>query len=560
MRRVGSMLLVLALVLSLSATALAADIDDIMNKEGFPILKEGAEMPVIDIFISANPLLPEDMNDCMWVKYAAEKTGVTLNWIKCAPGEAADKINLLLASGDYPDVFWNGVDASLISQYIDAGIFIPTQDLIAEYMPNLTQVFALRPQYRAMATAPDGNMYGFPYIEEMHGLVNTPGSLVVNKNWLDQLGMAVPTTIEELENVMRAMKGVDLNGNGVADEYPMAFNFLQRGDFGSQNIFASLAGCFGQGIPIVGQQDDYLTGKDGTLIFTATTDAYKDTIAWFHKMYQEGLIDPASFSPSSNPRGIITDKMNQGVALLGVCGTWNRLSNVPDTSIREQYVALPRLTGPGGKMGVENNFAELQSPSGNAITDKCEYPELVARFVDFCYEAYESIYLNWGPRDFIFIDKPGGIVGYDFDENGNPNLKDGYATFADMRNASTPVRGSLAILSDYYDTILEYPVDTMRYLLEGQIANGKYEVMEEFEALPRLYFTTEEQNAISQIVPQIQNTVAMYAAKWMMDGGVEEEWAQYQTELEAAGLQEYMTLYQSVYDRYLVSYQAAMAQ
>ncbi len=560
MKRLLSALVVIALMLSACAGSLATPVDDIMNKEGLPILKDGTQMPEITILIAANPLLPEDMNENLWVKYAAEKTGVKLNWIKVPSQGALEKVNLLLSSGDYPDIFWNVIDAGIVSQYIDSGIFIPTQDLVRDYMPNLSKVFAQRPEYKAMCTAPDGNMYGFPYIEEMHGLVNTPGSIVINKNWLDQLGLKVPTTLEELENAMRLMKGVDLNGNGLNDEYPLAFNFMQKGNFGSQNIFISLAGCFGQGIPSVGQQDDFLTAKDGKLVFTAIGEAYKDTIAWFHKMYKEGLVDPASFTPSSNPNGIIADKMNQGVALLGVCGTWNRLSVVPDTAVREQYVPLPRLTGPKGKMGVEINFSELQVPTGMAITDACEYPELVARFVDFCYDPYESIYLNWGMPDYIFVKKANGLIGYDFDANGSPNLKDGFATFADMRNFCTPVHGSLAILSDYYDTILEYPVDTKRYLLDGQIENGKYEVMDEFEALPRLFFTTEEQNAISQIVPQIQNIVSSYSAKWMMDGGVETEWDQYIADLKEAGLDEYMTIYQGVYDRYLASYAAAAAQ
>lgn len=82
--------------------------------------------------------------------------------------------------------------------------------------------------------------------------------------------------------------------------------------------------------------------------------------------------------------------------------------------------------------------------------------------------------------------------------------------------------------------------------------------MEEFEALPRLFFATEEQNAISQIVPQLQNIVSAYSAKWMMDGGVEEEWDQYIKDLQVAGLEEYMTLYQGVYDRYLENYTAAI--
>lgn len=558
MKQMATLLLVLLLA-AFSVTCVA-DVEDYMNLEGLPILKEGAEMPDISVFIAADPLLPESMDDCAWVQYAAEQTGVTFDWVKGTTEGALEKVNLLLASGDYPDVFWNTVTENVVSQYMDSGIFMPVQDLIENYMPNLRKIFEENPEYRAMCTAPDGNIYGFPYIEEMQGLVNTPGGIVINKVWLDKVGLPVPTTIEELETALRAFKEAgDLNENGEADEWPMVMSFMQTGNFGSQDIFCSLAGCFGQGIPCVGQQDDFITGKDGKLVYTVTMDAYKDTIDWFHKIYTEGLLDPASFSDTSN-NGIVVDRLNMGVANIGVCGTWNFLSAVPDANVRDQYVALPRLEGPGGKMGVENNFSEAQILTCSAITDACEYPELFARFVDFCYAPYESIYLNWGMKDYIFVEKDNGLIGYDFDENGNPNLKDGYNTFAEMRKFNTPQKGGLAILDEYYDTIMEYPFDTKLYLLDNQIINGKYEVMEEFEALPRLYMTTEEQNTIAMIAPQLKNTVSYYSAKWILDGGIENDWDTYLSQLEAAGLQEYMDLYQSVYDRYQENYEKAVNQ
>ena len=556
MKRVFAMLLA-ALMVILPVMGMA-DIEDYMNLEGLPILKEGAEMPSISVFIAAEPLLPESMDDCLWVKYATEQTGITLDWIKGTKEGALEKVNLLLASNDYPDVFWNTVTENVVSQYIDSGIFMPVQDLIENYMPNLKKIFDENPEYRAMCTAPDGNIYGFPYIEEMKGLVNTPGGIMINKVWLDKVGLPVPTTIEELETALRAFKAAgDLNENGEDDEWPMVMSFLQSGNFGSQDIFCSLAGCFGQGIPAVGQQDDFITAKDGKLVYTVTMDAYKDTIEWFHMLSEEGLLDPASFSDTST-NGIVVDRLNMGVANIGVCGTWNFLSAVPDANVRDQYVPLPRLEGPGGKMGVENNYSEAQVLTSCAITDACEYPELFARFVDFCYAPYESIYLNWGTKDYIFVDKENNLIGYDFDEDGNPNLKDGFNTFAEMRQYSTPMKGGLAILDEYYDTLLEYPVDTQRYLLNNQIVNGKYEVMEEFEALPRLYMTTDEQNSIAMIAPQLANTVSYYSAKWILDGGIEGEWDTYLSELEAAGLQDYLDLYQSVYDRYMENYNAAM--
>ena len=78
---------------------------------------------------------------------------------------SAEKINLLLNGGDYPDVFWNGITTEMAVQYSSQGIFIPTEDLIEQYVPRLTEIFKERPEYKSGSTLPDGHSYGFPYVE-----------------------------------------------------------------------------------------------------------------------------------------------------------------------------------------------------------------------------------------------------------------------------------------------------------------------------------------------------------------------------------------------------------
>lgn len=527
-------------------------LSEVMNEEGLPIIKEGAETPEITIFWAASPLAPEEPEDMMWIKKNAEETGVHMTWLKNPQEGAADKVNLLISSGDYPDVFWNALEPSRVVQYMDQGIFMPTQDLTEKYMPNYQKVLEARPEYRSMCVAPDGNTYGFPYIEEMYGLVKSPGAMVIYQPWLDQLGLSMPTTLEELGEVLRAMQGKDLNGNGQADEYPLCFYYGQVGNFGSQNIINHLSGLFGQGVSIIGEDDDYLTIQDGKIIHTAILDSYRDMVVWLHDLYVDGCIDPASFTKSSNANGIIADKMSQGVPLVGFCSMWNRMSLIPDQELRDGYVAVPRLSSDKGKSGVEINFSELQSPTRNVITTACEYPEIVARWVDYSYDPYQSVTQNWGLEGYIFVEKENGLLGYDFNPDGTPNLKDGFSSITgDMRSFCTPVGGSLAVLSDYYDTLLEYPVDTKNYLLDSQIINGKDEIFEEYEALPTLWLLPEEQSRISQIVPQIKNIIDSNTVKWIVDGGVEEEWEQYLADIESAGLSEFMSIYQGAYDRYL---------
>ena len=177
-----------------------------------------------------------------------EDTGVEFDWQPIPQESATEKINLMLSSGqDLPDVFWNfgdGKSGNTVVQYADQDVFLPTEGLIEEYMPNLKAFLDDNEQYQLEITAPDGHKYGFPYVEEMKGLVLTPGPFVINKTWLDKVGKEVPTTVDEWVDCLKAIRdGGDLNGNGEDDEIPMATWFGATDTFGSYNLFYRFTGA-----------------------------------------------------------------------------------------------------------------------------------------------------------------------------------------------------------------------------------------------------------------------------------------------------------------------------
>jgi len=501
----------------------------------------------------ANRLVaPGDLAMCQkWF----EDTGVEFDW-QPIPGEGAqEKINLMLASGqDLPDVFWNfgdGKSGNIVVQYADQDIFIPTEGLINEYMPHVKKILDERPTYWMEITCPNGHTYGFPYIEEMYGLVLTGGPLLINQDWLDQVGMEMPTTVDELTEVLRAFKEAgDLNGNGVDDEIPMASWFGANDTFGSYNMFYRLTGCFGCADSYCGGNAyaDHLRIIDDKVVFTAKDEAFKKTAEYFHQLYSEGLIWEGSFEADSSA-AYQSSLIKENVARIGVFGTWTD-QEITDLAVHDQYVAIPRLEGEAGKSGFLNNYSQLQDSSNTAITTGCKFPHVVARFVDYmASDPVVAVTSNWGAIGYNYEYDENGIIRTPVDEDNHYiPLNPDYTTFGDARVNSTPCRGSMIVLDEYYETYAGYAFDAVQ-LLENQKTNGKDEVMAEYEAIPRVLMTTEELTRLAQIQPTVSDIVKRYINTWIIDGVTDDNWNAYLGELDAAGAEEIVSLYQTAVDR-----------
>ena len=159
-----------ALVMGLAAGAVFAGGD--ADEEAGPkqgVTPEGV-FPIVDERITMTAFLPtgsfvDDYQDNAFVRYLEKKTNVLLE-LDTAPGaEALQKRNLLLASGDYPEIFIAGFSKFEQQFYGSQGVFLPLNDLIAEYGVNTRKAFADYPLVKANLTMPDGTIYALPDIK-----------------------------------------------------------------------------------------------------------------------------------------------------------------------------------------------------------------------------------------------------------------------------------------------------------------------------------------------------------------------------------------------------------
>jgi putative aldouronate transport system substrate-binding protein len=541
--------LVLALSMVLAMPGLA-DSSAWMSESGLPIVTDKAAQPKLTFFKIINDVEPEDPNENLWMKKAMEDTGIQIEWITVPSSSAAERIQLMLASNDLPDVFWNGIERSHVLQYIDYDMFLPVEDLIDKYMPNLKSIYEKRPEYKALSIAPDGHIYGFPRVEEMHGLVMTPGPVYVYKPWLDKLGLAMPATLDDFVNMLYKMKEAgDLNGNGIQDEYPISWDYNEGWDY----IFGWVAACYGTLDVMTGpnNQSNHLFIKDDKIRYSALEEGFQKTAELFHQLYKDGILNPDSFAPVATGSSLHAQKLQQELPMIGVFQSWGTDGRVP-ANLQFDYVSMPRVKGPNGSSGYIRNNSELFSSTMAMITTKCEHPELVARFVDYCMGAEQSVTLNWGAEGAVYVKDKDGILRWDVDESGLYIKPKFDLEWWQLRGYST-IGGPNVILNDYYDTVVEYPRDAQR-VFDEQTAGGKAELLKEYKPVsPMVWFLPEEQAQVDQIMPQIKNVFDSTLQRWIIDGGADTEFDQFKEQLSAAGLDTYLEIYQKAYDRYLAN-------
>ncbi len=185
-------------------------------------------------------------------------------------------LQLRIVSGDMPDIFlpWNGIEYDLASQ----GAIADLTDYLPKYAPHIWESVPRDVWDIVRANSPDGRIYYIPQVWD-----NMANMGMIRQDWLDRVGLDVPTTIEEFETVLRAFKEQDANGNGDPnDEIPLSGREALRW---WDHLWAPFGVALIEGYP---EWDMY----NGELTYSAVTPNMKAAVTWIKHLYDEGLIDP----------------------------------------------------------------------------------------------------------------------------------------------------------------------------------------------------------------------------------------------------------------------------
>ena len=477
-------------------------------------------------------------------KRLQEKTNVEIEWTAIQSDQWGDKITLNMSNPDTLTdfIFTAGFSDSDLLKYADQGIIIPLEEYIDAYMPNLSAVFEKYPEYRTMCTDSEGHIWALPWIEQLGSektAIQTVGNMsFINKKWLDFLGLEVPTTVDEFEQVLIAFRDhaselqAEFNIDGSI--IPMAC-IVNDGD---QDPSILING-FGEGYGDADKGRHIAVTDDLEVICSATQEGYKKGIEWLHSLYAEGLIDPEAFTQEWST---YVSKGKSG--RYGVCFSWD-VANIDNL---QDWVPLPALTADTRNITPQNGSFTSGFDRGRCVvTAVAENPALVCAWLDQMYDPFQSPQNNWGTYG---EDDEFDIFELGENENGEEMLKHaplGDASPVEVREAEC-VGGPLAILDEYYGVYVTCPEDA-QYRLDW-IKDYYTPDMNTKYVYPNVFMSQEDTEELSNLQADIQKTINAKKSDWIMNGFTDADWDKYLKDLDAYGLQDYLDIFQKYLDSY----------
>lgn len=465
-------------------------------------------------------------------KEMEKRTGIHIEFIHPSSENADDQFNLVLASGDLPDImswYWRDF-AGGAQKHIDDGTILKLNDLVAQYAPNLSKILSDHPDWKKTMMTDEGSLYCFPQLLPDANLTTYIG-LGIRKDWLDKLGLSVPVTIDDWHTVLTAFKEKDPNGNGQNDEiaYSPFMWGSADGAFWNGNAFLSAYGLFWG-----------FSQENGKVKYGPTDPKYKDFLTLMNKWYMEGLIDKDFAAMSSdlfnakfadNKIGAITCAVGSGIGQL--------MKQMTAVDPKFEIVGAPYPVLNAGDKPVLGQRDPVYNGAGGAISTKCKHPMEAAKWLDYCYSDEGHMLLNFG------------IEGVSY------NMVNGYPKYTDLITKNPNGLTMSVALAQYCTSGFGVP----------RVYDGRY--MEQYASLPQqqdalkvwsqpdpsgyLYgisLTTAESSAYSTKMADIETMMEDQFYKFVMGAQPISDFDKYIDSMKKLGIDDVIKIEQDALDRY----------
>lgn len=347
---------------------------------------EPESAPTIRALMAKSTNFPEEN----WCKEEiGRRLGIVFEPIITETNDIDTKLNMMIVSEDLPDIV-HALSPSELKNMAANNLLIPLDDLLSEYGQNIIDDKG-DTIYESVRCSYDDKVYGIP----TYAGTDYWACLAIRQDWLNNLSLDVPTTIDEYVDVMHAFTYDDPNQNGEADTIGASYMLASMSTM--EHVFAAYG--------VARDQPQYV---DGQLIPWPLQDGFLDAVKCFNQMYQDGTTEPDFATIGALP---CFEKLWTGTsgslnfAPQGTTQNW--LARYTEDPAPEFVYTV--IEGPDGQGGVVPNDTDNAL---TVITTGSQYPQYSMKLLNYFAsdEGYTLIY--YGEEDKHFTVDENGIKNY----------------------------------------------------------------------------------------------------------------------------------------------------
>lgn len=461
-------------------------------------------------------------NDLSVIKELSKRTNVIIDFQLVPATNYNDKYNLVVSSGDMPDLIYNDV-ANLNKGGLD-GAFVAIDDIISKDAPNYKKFIESDPNYPRMMKASNGKMYAFV----KWTFLNTTCANFIRRDWLTNVGISkVPETLDEMEAALIAFRDNDPNKNSEKDEIP----------YSNRDGYNGILSTFGDPFEIAFNLP-FTVDKD-KLVFSWIDQRYKEGLQYLNKLYKDGLVDREFMPPDGKIYEAKLSANRIGSTNYWIGSTLSQNDKMGDTIPGFEWVGVPPLKGPGGNK-MFNGGENLSLTNCTAITISNKHVAETAKLIDYMFSPEGKELMNWGIKDVHY------------------NVSDGKNQFTDliMNNPKFPVKTDALNSEGLYISLLPFVYDEDWWWqvspgAEEKRVRSMYASSLGPNVPSMLPISQEDKDATDRIITDATTYRDEMTVKFIMGTEPIEKFDDYVANMKKIGVDKVIDVYNKAYQEYL---------
>ncbi len=455
---------------------------------------------------------------------AKEITGVDLSFILQSVNAATDNFNLMVASGDYPDLIFNpssyytgGMDKAVADE-----VFLDLTDMVPELAPNYYRLINQDETTLTACKTAEGRFVEIMRLEAEYAKPST--GLVIRQDWLDDLGLDTPVTLDDMHDVLTAFK----DEKGAVEPLGMTYTGILDGD-----EIASAFDAYGTYSAFMGAYPICL--RDGKVAFGWKEDEMRDYLELISQWYAEGLLGK-DFYIDNTGHGIHYSKTTTD--MVGVF-----LNDYFQLDLLEQFMQDPEarlvaIPAPVKEAGQTLHFGSSQSLTSGfswAITTDCSDPELALQYADFYFTEEGSRMCNYGIEG----------EGMEYDADGNPTYTELVYNNPDHSMRETQVMYTLTV-GPFVEVESRGDISYSENAIACRDIWGSN--CDDLYTMPSVSLTADQSSEMADIMGDLMTYASGKIIEFIIGDDSLDNWDAFVSELEDFRVNRVIEIYQEAYD------------